>query len=203
MIVLEIDNKEFKICNSYEELSLGQYIDIIKIGESKMKLEGNAADIEIISILSDRPEEIKPLLWEFNIDDFNILTSHFAWVADTTVLEHFKSLKPKEKVDIDGKPYGIMSDYNKMSLGEIVSFETILKQEQSDFHKLDIAFGVLLRPINDDGTVAKFTEEVFLDVIKNKYKVNMIDIYAVISFFLSGEKKSITKSTGRFSIRHS
>lgn len=202
MIVIEIDNKEFRIANSYDELSLGQYIDIIKAGEAKHKLEGNAADIEIISILSDKPEEIRELLWDFNVDDFNELTSHFQWVADTSVLDHFKTMKPKEKLDVDGQEYGVITNYNKMSLGEIVSFETILKQEQSDFHRLDIAFGVLLRPMGPDGNIVKFTEEVFLEVIKNKYKVKMIDIYAVISFFFSGETTSTTKSTGRFSIRH-
>jgi hypothetical protein len=140
-------------------------------------------------------------LWDFNVDEFNELTTHFNWVADTSILEHFKTLKPKEELDIDGKKYGILSNFNKMSLGEIVSFETLLKQEQSDFHKLDIVFGVLLRPKKEDGTIEKFTEEIFVNVIENKYKVKMIDIYAVITFFFDGEKKSITKNTKHFSVR--
>lgn len=87
-----------------------------------------------------------------------------------------------------------------MTLGEVISFETIMAQEQSDLSRYDIAFGVLLRPIKD-GKPVEFTEEVFNDVISKKYKVKMIDIYAALSFFLSGEKISITKNTKRFSIQ--
>ena len=199
MITLQIDEKEFNIANSYEELTLGQYIDIVKVGESKIQLEGFNADIEIISVISDNRDELKKILWDLNLDDFNELKQHFDWVADTSIIEGFKALKPLPKLDIEGTEYGILSNYNKMSLDEVSSFETLLKQEQSDFHRLDIAFGVLLRPMVD-GKIIKFSEEVFLEVIKNKYKVKMIDIYATIAFFFSGEMASTTKNTKRFSV---
>jgi hypothetical protein len=199
MITLQIDEKEFNIANSYEELTLGQYIDIVKVGESKIQLEGFNADIEIISTISDNREELKKILWDLNLDDFNELKGHFNWVADTTIIEGFKALKPLPKLDIEGVEYGILSNYNKMTLDEVSSFETLLKQEQSDFHRLDIAFGVLLRPMVD-GKIIKFSEEVFLEVVKNKYKVKMIDIYATIAFFFNGEMVSTTKNTKRFSI---
>lgn len=200
MITLEINGKEFNIASSYEELSLGQYIDIIKQGESKQQLEATDSDIKMICLLSDNPSELEPLLWDFSVEEFKELTNEFNWVADTSLLEDLKKLKPLDKIIIDEKEYVIISNYNKLSLGEVISFETILKQEQSDFHKLDIAFGVLLRPV-EDGKPVKFTEETFLEVIKNKYKVKMVDLYAVISFFLSGEKMSTTENTKRFSIR--
>lgn len=199
MITLEINGKEFNIASSYEELSLGQYIDIIKAGESKQQLEATESDIKMICLLSDKPSELEPLLWDFSIEEFKELTGEFTWVSDQTLLEDLKKLKPLDKINIEDKEYVIVSNYNKLSLGEVISFETILKQEQSDFHKLDIAFGVLLRP-TIDGKPVKFTEETFLEVIKNKYKVKMVDLYAVISFFLSGEKMSTTENTKRFSI---
>lgn len=202
MIKITIDDKQFEIANSYAELSLGQYIDIIKLNDSKIKLEGNAADIKVISLLSNKPDEISQLLWDFSLEDFNELVQHFAWVAETSVLDEFKAMKPLPHLTIDGKKYGILSEYNKMTLGEIVSFETIMKQEQSDLHRLDIAFGLLLRPMDDNNKILPFSQEVFDEVIKNKYKVRMTDIYATIAFFLSGEKAYTTKSTKRFSIQH-
>lgn len=201
MIRLEIGNKEFKIANSYEELSLGQYIDIIKLSEAKIKLESTAADVKIITLLSDNPTELEPLLWDLNMEDFNELTESFNWIADNTILESFKNMKPLQFIDIDDNKYGILSDFNKLSLGEMISFETLMKQEQSDLHRLDLAFGLLLRPMVD-GKIVKFSQEVFDKVIEIKYKVKMIDIYAVIAFFLSGEKKYTTNNTKGFSIQH-
>lgn len=201
MIQLEIDNNEFNIVNSYNELSLGQYIDIIKIGDSRFNVDAIEADMEIIASLSDRPEELKKLLWSFTGDDFDALRNEFEWVkTEAHILDDFKKVEPKKSLTIDGKEFGIISNHNKMSLGEVVSFETLMKQKDSDFHRLEIAFGILLRPI-ENGKLVEFTEDIFLSVIKNKYKINMVDMYATLSFFLSGDKTSITENTKRFSIR--
>lgn len=200
MITITIDEKDFKIVNNYNEMSLGQYIDVLKLNDSKIKLDGNAADIKIISILSDKPEELEKLLWSFNIEDFEELTKLFEWVADTGIIDYFKTIKPSEKLMIGDKEYGILSDYKKMSLGEIVSFETIIGQSQSDLHRFDIAFGLLLRPLVDN-KIVEFTQEVFDEVIRQKYNVKMIDIYSTIAFFLRGENLSTTKHTKRFSIQ--
>lgn len=200
MITITINDREFKVANSYDELSLGQYVDIMKLSEKNIK-NSTESDIEMISVLSDDKDGIRPLLWEFNVSDFDELTKLFSWVADSDYLEHLKGLKPKESIIVDGVEYGIISDFNKqMSLGEVISFETLIKQENSDHHKLEIAFGVLLRPI-ENGKLVKFSEDVFQNVIKNKYKVNMTDVYSVIVFFLSGGTKSTTRFTKAFSVR--
>ena len=86
MITLEINGKEFNIASSYEELSLGQYIDIIKAGESKQQLEATDSDIKMICLLSDNPSELEPLLWDFSVEEFKELTNEFNWVADTSLL---------------------------------------------------------------------------------------------------------------------
>lgn len=202
MIHLTIDNKEFKIVNSYEELSLGQYIDIINVGESKIKQDAIEADMAVICALSDNAEELKELLWSFDTEEFDELRGAFDWVRDDiNILESFKALPPKKSITIDGEEFGVISNHNKLSLGEVVSYETLISQEQSDFHRLEIAFGILLRPIGPDGELVKFTEDIFLKVVANKYKINMMDIYSTIGFFLSGAKKSTTKTTKRFSIQ--
>lgn len=199
MIKLEVDGQEFSIASSYEELTLGQYIDIIKQGEAKEQLGGNEADIRTIALLSNSPKELEKILWDFSIEDFKELVQHFEWVGNTAILEEFKAKTPKASIDVDGKQYTIQSNFNKITLGEQVSYETMVAKSQSDFHPLEIAFGILLRPIGEDNKPVKFSEEVFLEVIKNKYKVNMMDVYGTIAFFLHGEKTS-TKSTSRFSV---
>ena len=200
MIKLQINDKEFNIVNSYEELTLGQYIDIINVSESKVS-NSIDNDIKIISALSNNKEELNSILWDFNTEEFDELKEEFKWVEDNAdVLNEFKSLEPKESLEIEGKKYGIISNYNKMSMGEIVSFESLMKSASSDFHRLEIAFGILLRPI-EDGKLVKFTEDIFLEVVKNKYKINMMEIYSTIGFFLSGAKISTKGTTKRFSIQ--
>lgn len=200
MITLTINEKDYNIASAYEEMSIGQYIDLIKVSETKVKLDTNAADIKVISLLSDSPEQLEKALWDFDYDDYKELLTYFTWVNNTKILEEFKSQEPKEYIEINDQTYKLISNYNKLSLGEVISFETIMKQENSDLHRLDIAFGMLLRPV-EDGKMVKFTQETFDSVIKNRYHVKMIDIYAALSFFLAGEKQSTTKNTKAFSIR--
>jgi len=204
MINLAVDNKDFEIVNSYDELTLGQYIDIMRVGDKSFP-SSMEADIEIISMLCTTKEkglELKQLLFDFDFEDFNMLRESFEWVAkEVNLLEDYKKLDPKESININGKDYGIISNFNKgMKLGEIVSYETIMAREQSDLHRFDIAFGIILRPIID-GKLANFTEDIFTEVLDNKYNVKMIDIYSALSFFLSGEKISTIKNTKRFSIQ--
>lgn len=202
MIKLKVDEKEFNIVNGYEELSLGQYVDIVKVSESGRFKDSTESDIEIISSLSDDKEGLKKVLWDFTSDDFQALKEEFKWVeTDIDIVESFNKLEPKKSVSIENKEYAIISNYNKMSLGEIVSFETLMGLKSSDFHRLEVAFGVLLRPIGADGNLVKFTEDIFLDVINNKYKIKMSDVYSTLNFFLSGDKISTTKVTKGFSIQ--
>mgnify|MGYP003552032036 FL=1 len=157
MIKLQINDKEFNIVNSYEELTLGQYIDIINVSESKVS-NSIDNDIKIISALSNNKEELNSILWDFNTEEFDELKEEFKWVEDNAdVLNGFKSLEPKESLEIEGKKYGIISKYNKMSMGEIVSFESLMKSASSDFHRLEIAFGILLRPLDSNNNVVSFT----------------------------------------------
>ncbi len=201
MIKLQINDKEFNIVNSYEELTLGQYIDIINVSESKVS-NSIDNDIKIISALSNNKEELNSILWDFNTEEFDELKEEFKWVEDNAdVLNEFKSLEPKESLEIEGKKYGIISNYNKMSMGEIVSFESLMKSASSDFHRLEIAFGILIRPLDSNNNVVSFTEEIFLDVIRNKYNIKMSEVYSTLSFFLSGDKISTIKNTKRFSIQ--
>lgn len=201
MITLELDGNEYKIANAYDELSLGQYIDIVKLGESKDKFKYNESDIKIIATLSDKPKELEKALWTLNIDEFNELTPHFEWVGDTKVIDELKQLTPLDKIIVNGKPYGIISNHNKMTMGEMVSLETLMAEEHSDLHRLHIAFGILIRPIDDKGNLVEFTQEAFDEVIDNRYNILMKDVYAAIAFFLSGETGSTIAPSKRFSIR--
>lgn len=200
MIKLEIADKEFTIASSYEELSLGHYIDILKQSRSTERLSPTLADLKMIAILSDKPKECEESLTQLTLDEFKELTKHFEWVSNSDILESFKSKEQKNHFEIDGKKYSIHSNYNKLSLGEMVSYETLASQQQSDLDPLEIAFGVLLRPLDKNDKMVEFTEEVFQEVIKNKYKVNMMDVYGTIAFFLHGGQTSMKNNTKGFSI---
>jgi hypothetical protein len=202
MITLTINNKDYDIVDSYEEITLGQYIDIIRINQ-QLSDESFKKDLEIVSILLNDKEKInefKDILYnEISFEDYNNLLTWFTWVSEHEVIDKIKSIKPKEYIVIDGEKYNVISKFNNMSLGEISSFETLL-QDQKDKHELEQAFIFLLRPMEGDKPV-KVSMDVIDKVRSLKYKVKLIDIFSTISFFLSGGTSSTTENSPRFSIQ--
>ncbi len=135
-------------------------------------------------------------MYQLTEDEFGEIATHFEWTNKS--LEDVK--EEKEFLYIDGKKYKIKKNNNKLTIGEIVSIETLIAQNKN-LDPLEIAFGILLREVNVDGTEKEFNEDDFLHTISElQTKVMLIDIYNCISFFLSGEKNSTEISKG-FSIK--
>ena len=81
-------------------------------------------------------------------------------------------------------------------IGETVSIETLIANNKN-LDPLEVAFGVLLREVDENGVEKKFNEDDFLYVIEQlKTKVMLLDVYNVISFFLSTDKSSSKTSKG-------
>lgn len=195
MIQLEIEGKEYDIAESWNEITFQQYIDIINIAKENINELEKA--VKIIAFVSNKPEECEASLLKISREDFEDLAAYFEWTSNT--IENFK--EDKDFVEIDGKKYKIKKDYNKLTLGEMISVETLISNNKN-LDAFEVAFGVLLREIEEDGKEKEFNEDVFLHVIKElKSKVLLMDVYNHISFFLSGVQTSTTEISKAFSIR--
>jgi hypothetical protein len=195
MIELTIEDKTFNIAESWSEITFQQYIDIINIAKENINELEKA--VKIIAFVSDKPEECEQHLLKIERTDFEELAKWFEWTSKT--IENFK--EEKDFVEIDGKKYKIKKDYNKLSLGEMISVETLISNNKN-LEPFEIAFGVLLRETLEDGSEKEFNEDDFLHIIKElKSRVMLMDVYNHISFFLSGVQTSTTETSKAFSIR--
>jgi hypothetical protein len=193
MLELTIDGKTIELAENWDEISFQQYVDII--GFNKEEENEMLKAVKIIAAISNNPSECEQLLLQITKEDFEGLAKEFEWTNKT--IDDVKN--DTEFVEIDGKRYKIKKDYNKLTIGETVSVETLLANNKN-LDPLEIAFGVLLREVDENGVEKKFNEDDFLYIIdKLKTKVMLMDVYNVISFFLSTEKSSSKPSKG-FSI---
>lgn len=200
MIKLNIEQKEYKIASEWKDITFGQYIDILDIEKDTF----NPIDksVEIIAALSDNKEECKAAIYKLDSSDFVSLGDYFKWISTDfeKELKKMNKKKPTNDFKIDGVTYTMKDDYDKLTIGEMVSAE-LLVQNNKNLHPLEIGFGVLLREVGEDGKPKEFTEEGFVKIVTSlKDKVKLVDIYSYIAFFLSGEKNSTTKSSQGFSI---
>ena len=195
MIKLEIEGSEYELAREWSEISFAQYIEVVNINKDKWNDLEKA--VKIIAHISNKPAECEQSILKLSKEDFEELASYFVWTNHP--IDEFKS--EKDFLEIDGKKYKIKKDYNKLSLGEMISVETLIENNKN-LDAFEVAFGVLLREVDEDGKEKEFNEDVFIDVIQNlKTKVMLLDIYNHISFFLSGVQISTTQNLKGFSIQ--
>jgi hypothetical protein len=195
MIKLEIEGSEYELAREWSEITFAQYIEVVNINKDKWNDLEKA--VKIIAHISNKPAECEQSILKLSREDFEELASYFVWTNHP--IDEFKS--EKDVLEIDGKSYKIKKDYNKLSLGEMISVETLIENNKN-LDAFEVAFGVLLRELDENGNEKEFNEDVFLHVIQQlKEKVMLLDIYNHISFFLSGVQISTTKSSKGFSIQ--
>jgi len=195
MIKLTLNENEYILADDWSDVNFGQYIDILNIQQDSF--EDLEKSIKMLAALSDKPNELEVDLYEMDIQEFKELSESMSWI-NTDFKEEANKAEAKDKFEIDGKQYVIKKTYNKLTLGEMVSVETLLKNP--NFNHQEIALGVLLREVVD-GKEKPFNEDDFMYVINTlKYKINLIGVYNYITFFLSGVGTSTTKNSKGFSV---
>lgn len=86
-------------------------------------------------------------------------------------------------------------------MGESISIEMMLKDKTFDLTHLEIAFSVLLRKVKEDGTMSPFDPSLITTIINEHSKIiKVVDVYNVLSFFLSKGANTSSKGSKGFSM---
>jgi len=115
MIDLTIGKENFELPESYDELSLGRFIELSKVLDKQKEYKSDLRfSLEVLSKLIGC--EVS-LLYELSIDDVSLLSEEIKWIN-----ENPKRTK-NNKVVIDDKEYLAVST-NKITTGEMISIES-------------------------------------------------------------------------------
>ena len=147
--------KEFKLINSWEEVTLEKWLSLIDF-ETGTKTEEAT---ETIAALSNIP---KQLVKELALSDVAVIMNRVA------ALQQKQDTKLKRIIEIDGIKYGFHPDLDELTLGEYADLETFIKGGMEK--NLPEIMAVLYRPIKDkkndiyiidayDGDIRLRTEE--------------------------------------------
>jgi len=147
--------KEFKLINSWEDVTLEKWLQLIDF-ESGTKTEEAT---ETIAALSNIP---KQLVKELALSDVATIMSRIA------ELQQKQDTKLKRIIEINGVEYGFHPDLDSISLGEYADIEQFIKNGIEN--NLPELMAVLYRPVKDkkndiyiidayDGDIRLRTEE--------------------------------------------
>ena len=164
-----IDYGEWVIPTSWHDITLDMFSDIERYYEDKNK---NFDIREVLHILTGKSK-----------DEINALPSAFL----DKILEKLSFLsekpeteEPRNWIVVDGEKY-IVNTFEKMKTGEYVSFDMAMKNDKHDYS----SFMAILCRKQGEAYDSKYEAELFEERKKMFGKVPVMDVMAVVSFFLA------------------
>lgn len=175
-IEIDGDVKTFNVPENWSEVTVGKTTEIATI--SKDTMNNLELMVRILSILSNMDEEI---IYMMEQDDFLNIIETLKFTN-----EEIKG-ELKEFITIDGEDYYLKKDFNKLTLGEIISIETIVKQYDNNIQlALPKLLCIFLRKKKENGKLESFKnshmerEELFKNAI-------ITDVNDIFVFFFDGK----------------
>jgi len=176
-INLEIDDevKEYSLPESWDELTIGDFVKLFSFnrdGLTRVELY-----VKIINILTDIDEELVMMM---NVEDFEKLMEVFKFT--TKELEAINV----ESIELEGEVYYLKSDFSQLTMGEVISIETILQSADGNLFKvMDKLLCIFLRKKKENGNLEAFKGE-FMNRVSIFQKAPITKVYNLFSFFLTG-----------------
>jgi hypothetical protein len=134
--------KEFKLINSWEEVSLEKWLKLIDFRNGTKSKEAE----ETIAALSNIPND---LIKQLELKDVVVIMSKMA------ELQAGQDSSLKRIIEIEGKRYGFHPDLDSITLGEYADIETMIK---SDIEKnMPELMAILYRPITEETNKGIYT----------------------------------------------
>jgi hypothetical protein len=172
------DVKSYELPTDWDEVSIGQYsklmIAVDKQESTKMELM-----IKSLEALVGIDEGI--------LSKVPIKQIREAYKQLGELTEILPNSTLNRVIEIDGIEYGIIPDFDELSLGEFVDLDNYL---QDGFNNLDKVFAVLYRPVTSrDGDKYNIEPYTLKDIIKRRElfreRLSIDTVYGALVFFCS------------------
>jgi hypothetical protein len=178
-INLEVDGevKEFNLPENWNEVSVDNFCRIWEFDKNDMTTIEFAT--RIISSFTDMDES---LIMAMNYEDFQKLVNILNFTTEEFVPE-----KDVDSVELGDEIYYIKKDFNQLTMGEVISIETIMGDANGNIYKvMDKLLCIFLRQKKENGSLETFQPH----MMERRWKFRHIPIskvFTLFSFFLTGK----------------
>jgi hypothetical protein len=174
---LEIDDEmtEYIIPESWDEVNVKQFCDLFSRTDQGLNEIQNI--VRIVSIFTNIKEDD---LLMMSPDDFQSISKVITFIT--------KDIEGQivESIDVDDEEYFLKSDFGKLTMGEILSIDTLLQQNENNLLKVfDKLLCIFLRKKNSKGNLESFRNEFMLRADKFS-TISITKVHNLISHFSNG-----------------
>ena len=180
-ITVEKDFGEWKVPQSWDDLTLGKFQELERLYDGEEDKERKFDVRDVLDLMTDRTkDEINELPIEFT----DMLLRKMYWLHEQPDFG-----KPSNKITVDGVQYTVHNE-NEMKFGEYVALDTAMK---GDKHNYAAMLAILCRK---EGEIfdAKFENEILPSRIEFWKNVSVMKVMPIVSFFLELSSMSLQVS---------
>lgn len=177
-IELFIDGEtfEYEVADNWGEVSVFQAQELFTLSrEDKTQIE---LVVAILSILSSIPEDYVYMLTP---EQFSELTNVISFTNDEVVAEEVDSITIGEDV------YYLKNDFSQMTMGEIISIDTLIGTEGNYAESMSKLLCIFLRKKLDNGSLESFKNN-FMEREDMFGKLPISQVNNIFLFFLNGKE---------------
>lgn len=174
-LTIDDEVKEFNIPESWDEVNVEQFGKLFSF--NREELTPIQLGVKTLNIFIGVDEETLMML---NYDDFINLINIVNFTNKDIETVKFES------IDVNGDNYFIKDDFSQLTMGEVISIETLLQQSNGNlFNVMAKLLCVFLRKKKDNGKLESFKSE-FLTREEIFKTLPISKIYGIFVFFLNG-----------------
>jgi hypothetical protein len=168
--------KEVHIPENWSEVKLGHYMDLTKINKKEFNTQLER-DIAVMAAFLGISEEELELL---DLDVYNQMIEGIQFLLTPP-----KDLPIKDHIKINGEDWWIKKDFDKLTVGERISIDTILMNGgvEENFDKMLTLF---LKKRDENGELETYRTSHMNRVELFRKEVNFMDVKNIMLFFSTG-----------------
>jgi hypothetical protein len=175
-LTIDDENNSYSIPTNWDDVTVGQFCELFSFNrEGKNELE---ISIQIISIFTKIPEDDIYMLSPEQFSEISKLIDFTSKEIDTELTDY---------VEIDNNKYYVKKDFSSLTMGEIISIETIMSQgENGLLSVMDKLLCIFLRKKKDNGNLEAFKNN-FMERADTFKNIPISGVYKIFGFFSDGE----------------
>jgi hypothetical protein len=187
-----LNEKEISMTTEWNELSLGQYINFMKLNERREK-EEMVQDFYLLSLMEVLCKVNENELDDLSLGEYQENLEAMKFLLDTPTVED------TDVIEIDGVKYCLPQKFDSLSAGEYISIKTLQSRYENNIEGLPYLVAVILRPLKEEQVDAETGEKVYIqekfdtknlqwraDLFNDKLQISKI--MTAIGFFFNGNK---------------
>jgi hypothetical protein len=187
-----LNEKEINMTTEWNELSLGQYINFMKLNERKEK-EEMVQDFYLLSLM-----EVLCKVDQNELDDLSLAEYQENLEAMKFLLDS-PTVEDTDVIEIDSVKYCLPQKFDSLSAGEYISIKTLQSRYENNIEGLPYLVAVILRPLKEEQVDVETGEKVYIqekfdtknlqwraDLFNDKLQISKI--MTAIGFFFNGNK---------------